>query len=145
MLFNQNKVKNTLKSIKNVLKNIKYLIISLWKTCGKPMLICGKLIIYGVLLSLCDYNVGRLMSLYLINPSESCYLSEVSIRNANCQPPKVTKPPQIPHKSPQRHINTPKVLDIHSQVSYSTLITHQEHSYVRCISSSTEAKVSCDY
>jgi hypothetical protein len=44
MLFNQNKVKNTLKSIKNVLKNIKYLIISLWKRCGKPRLICGKLL-----------------------------------------------------------------------------------------------------
>ena len=100
MLFNQNKVKNTLKSIKNVLKNIKYFIISLWKTCGKPMLICGKPIIYGVLLSLCDYNVGRLMSLYLINPSESCYLSKHTLRNANCQPPKVTKPPQIPHKTP---------------------------------------------
>jgi hypothetical protein len=37
--------------------------------------------------------------------------------------PKVTKPPQIPHKSPQRHINTLKVLDNDLTVSYSTLIT----------------------
>jgi predicted component of type VI protein secretion system len=37
--------------------------------------------------------------------------------------PGFSKSPQIPHKSPQRHINTPKVLDIHSQASYNNSIT----------------------
>jgi hypothetical protein len=37
--------------------------------------------------------------------------------------PRVTKTPQIPHKSPQRHINTPKVLDNHCQASYNNSIT----------------------
>jgi len=43
-----------------------------------------------------------------------------------CQPPRSqnpTKPPQIPHKYTQDHINTPKILDNHLTVSYSTLIT----------------------
>jgi hypothetical protein len=37
--------------------------------------------------------------------------------------PRVTKIPQIPHKSPPPLINTPKVLDIHCQASYNNSIT----------------------
>jgi hypothetical protein len=37
--------------------------------------------------------------------------------------PQGHKTPQIPRKSPQRHINIPKVLDIYCQASYNNSIT----------------------
>ena len=55
--------------------------------------------------------------------------------------PRVTKTPQIPPKSPQRHINTPKVLDIHCQASYNNSITLRRPTHVGCTLSGTEAKV----
>jgi predicted component of type VI protein secretion system len=50
-------------------------------------------------------------------------MREAYTKERKLSTPRVTKSPQIPHKSPQRHINTPKVLDIHSQASYNNSIT----------------------
>ena len=61
-----------------------------------------------------------------LNVPGPCYLSEHTLRNAICQPPSIPKTPQNPtkpHKYTQDHINTPKILDNHLTVSYSTLIT----------------------
>jgi hypothetical protein len=62
-------------------------------------------------------------------------------KERNLSTPRVTKSPQIPHKSPQRHINIPKVLDIYCQASYNNSITLRRLTHVGCISSGTEAKV----
>jgi hypothetical protein len=55
--------------------------------------------------------------------SESNVRKQAYTKERKLSTPRVTKSPQIPHKSPQRHINTPKVLDIHSQASYNNSIT----------------------
>ena len=58
-----------------------------------------------------------------LNPWRPCYLCQHTHRNAICQPPGSQKPPRSPHKSLQRHINIPKVLDNHCQASYNNSIT----------------------
>ena len=123
MLFNRNKVKNTLKSIKKVLKNIKYLIISLWKRCGKPRLICGKLLKqWGIIVSV-PYKPPEVIVSVPYKRAWTLLSKQAYTKERKLSTPKVTKSPQIPHKSPQNHINTLKVLDNDLTVSYSTLIT----------------------
>jgi hypothetical protein len=81
-----------------------------------------------------------------LNVPGPCYLAPQYISTLRfCQPPRSQNPHRSPIKLHQPLINTLKVLDNDLTASYSTLITLKEHSYVRCISSSTEAKVSCDY
>jgi hypothetical protein len=64
------------------------------------------------------YNSQEWRSQFFNTMKEQAYTKERKLST-----PRVTKSPQIPHKSPQRHINTPKVLDIHSQASYNNSIT----------------------
>ena len=58
-----------------------------------------------------------------LNPRRPCDLCQHTHRNAICQPLGSQKPPRSLTKVHQPPINTPKVLDIHSQASYNNSIT----------------------